>query len=97
MLLKMFFLFSLVTLIIWLSVGYADTLNIPVSQMERDNYEPEALNWAFAFRMALTGIPLWLRNRLISAGLELVVSHSEKSCLASYYRQFSTNNKIKKT
>merc|ERR1719215_714291 len=45
---------SLITLIIWLSLGYADTHNIPVSQMERDNYEPEALNWAFAFRMALT-------------------------------------------
>ena len=29
-----------------------------------------------------------LRNRLISAGLELVISHSEKS----YYIQFSTNN-----
>ena len=38
----------------------------------------------------------WLRNRLILAGLELVFSHTEKSCIASQYRQFSTNNKILK-
>ena len=40
-------------------------------------------------------IPVWLRNRLISTGLEPVLSHIEKSCIASYYRQFSMNNKIK--
>ena len=39
--------------------------------------------------------PVWLLNRLISAGLEVVLSHTEKLCIASYYRQFSTNIKIK--
>ena len=29
-----------------------------------------------------------LQNRLISTGLEPVLSHTEKSCIASYYRQF---------
>ena len=38
--------------------------------------------------------PVWLQNQLISAGLE---PHTEKSCIASYYRQFSTNMKIKVT
>ena len=33
-------------------------------------------------------IPVWLRNRLITAVLEPVLSPTEKSCL-SYYRQFS--------
>ena len=28
-------------------------------------------------------------------GLELVLSHTEKLCIGSYYRQFSTNIKIK--
>ena len=37
----------------------------------------------------------WLRNRLTSAGLETVCSHIEKSCIASHYRQFSTNINIK--
>ena len=37
--------------------------------------------------------PIWLQNRLISAGLELVLSHTENSYVASYYKQFSTNNK----
>ncbi len=39
-------------------------------------------------------IPVWLRNRLISTGLEPVLSHTKKSCIASNYRQFSTNIKI---
>ncbi len=34
-------------------------------------------------------------NWLLSAGLELVLSQTEKSCIASNYRQFSTNIKIK--
>ena len=38
---------------------------------------------------------LWIRNRIISAGLEPVLSHTEKSCLPSYYRQFSMNIEIK--
>ena len=39
--------------------------------------------------------PVWLRNRLLSAGLELVLGQIEKSCIVSNYRQFSTNIKIK--
>ena len=39
--------------------------------------------------------PVGLPNRLISAGLEPVQSHTEKSYIKSYYRQFSTNIKIK--
>ena len=39
--------------------------------------------------------PVWLRNRLLSAGLEPILSQTEKSCIASNYRQFSTNIKIK--
>ena len=38
---------------------------------------------------------VWLRKRLISAGLELVHSYIEKSCIATCYRQFSTNIKTK--
>ena len=38
--------------------------------------------------------PVWLRNRLISAGLEPVLSHTEKSFIISYYIQFSTNIKM---
>ncbi len=34
---------------------------------------------------------VWLWNRLLSAGLEPVLSQTEKSCIASDYRQFSTN------
>ena len=36
-------------------------------------------------------LKLWLRNRLISAGLESVLSHTENLFIASYNRQFSTN------
>ena len=32
-----------------------------------------------------------IRNRLISGGLEPVLIHAKKLCLASYYIQFSTN------
>ena len=38
---------------------------------------------------------VWLRNRLISIGLEPVLNHTEKSNIASYYRQFCMNIKIK--
>ena len=34
---------------------------------------------------------VWLRNRVTSAGFEPVLSNAEKSCIASYYRQFSMN------
>ena len=40
-------------------------------------------------------IPVLLRNRIISGGLEPVLSHTEKSCIATNCRQFSTNNKKK--
>ena len=39
--------------------------------------------------------PVWLRNRLLSTGLEPVLSQTEKSFVASNQRQFSTNIKIK--
>ena len=38
---------------------------------------------------------VWLQNRLISAVLEQVLIHNEKICIASYYKQFFTNNRIK--
>ena len=38
--------------------------------------------------------PVWLRNRLISAGLEPVLIHTEKLCIASYYIQFYTGLKM---
>ena len=37
--------------------------------------------------------PVWLRNRLSSAGLEPVLIDTEKSCIVSYYNQFSKNKK----
>ena len=36
---------------------------------------------------------IWLRNRLITAELEPVLSHTKKTCIASFYKQFSTNIK----
>ena len=39
--------------------------------------------------------PVWLRNRIITAGLEPVLGHTNNSWVVSYYRQISTNNKIK--
>ena len=47
----------------------------------------------YAFQVML--VLVWLLNRLIFDGLGLVISHTEKSCIASYYKQFSTNIKIK--
>ena len=38
---------------------------------------------------------VWPRNRLISGGLKQVLSETNISCIAPYYRQFSTNNKVK--
>ena len=35
-------------------------------------------------------LPFFQYGRLLSAGLETVLSHTEKSCIALYYRQFST-------
>ena len=45
--------------------------------------------------LLLKFIKVWIRNRLISDGLKPVLSHTEKLCIASYYRQFSTNIEIK--
>ncbi len=39
--------------------------------------------------------PVWLWNQLQSAGLEPVLSQTEKLCIASNYRQYTTNTKIK--
>ena len=39
--------------------------------------------------------PVRPQNRFISAWLEPVFSQTEKSCIESYYRQFSTNIKLK--
>ena len=39
----------------------------------------------------------WLQNQLLSAGLEPVLGNTEKSCIAVYYREFSTNIKKKLT
>ena len=47
------------------------------------------------YHISITYFPVWLRNRLLSAGLEPVLSQTEKACIASNYRQFSTNIKIK--
>ena len=56
----------------------------------------------YKFRVVQISVPnkifiyfsVWLRNRLLSAGLEPVFS--QKLCIASNYRQFSTNMKIKR-
>ena len=45
--------------------------------------------------LLLEGFPVLLRNRLIYAGLEPVLSNTEKSFITSYYRQISTIIKIK--
>ena len=39
--------------------------------------------------------PVWPQNQSISEGLETVPNHTVKSCTESYYRQFSTNIKLK--
>ena len=38
---------------------------------------------------------VWLRNRILSAGFEPVLGKTDISCIASNYRQFSTNINIK--
>ena len=40
------------------------------------------------FQVLEIHLPVWLRKRLISGGLEPVLSHTEKSCISSNYRQF---------
>ena len=39
--------------------------------------------------------PIMLQNQTIFAGLEVVLSSTEKSCITSYYRQLSTKIKMK--
>ena len=39
--------------------------------------------------------PVRLRNPLISAGLEPVLSYTDKSCIVSYFIQFSMSIKLK--
>ena len=46
------------------------------------------------WQLLLNSFPVWLRNRLISGGLEPVLSNTEKLCIASYYIQFSMNIKM---
>ena len=50
------------------------------------------LQTAFYFFLANNNIPS-LASKTVR--LEPVLSHTEKSCISSYYRQFSTNIKIK--
>ena len=45
--------------------------------------------------MVSNSFPVWPRNRLITAGLEPVLNYTEKLCIASFYRQYSTNIKLK--
>ena len=45
-------------------------------------------NWGHNTNTGRYQFPVWLQNRLISTGLEPVLSHTEKSCIASYYKQF---------
>ena len=60
--------------------------NFPSSRRERDGSYPSTIQVNF--------LPVWLRNWLISAGLEPVLIHTEKLCIASYYIKFSTNIKM---
>ena len=50
------------------------------------------LNWPLE-KIGKTGFPVLLQNRLISTELEPVLSHTEKSCIVSYYIKFFMNIK----
>ena len=52
-------------------------------------------NTSRSYLLKLDFFPIWLQNRLTSAGLEPVISHIDNSCTVSYYRKISTNVKIK--
>ena len=64
---------------------------------------PSPLLWAKLPLMGfkIMGRKVWtlivctIQSRLISVGLEPVLSYNGKLCIASYYRQFFTNIKIK--
>ena len=45
---------------------------------------------------SISPFPIWFRIRPISAGLEPIISHAEKSCKLSYYIQSTKNIKIKR-
>ena len=49
----------------------------------------------FLFKL-VDSFPVWPRNLLVSAGLEPVVSLTEKLCIVLDYRLFSSNYKLKK-
>ena len=59
-------------------ICYAIVLVI-IAHKKKQSYENE-----FKQNYWLTLFPEWLRNQLISAGLEPVLSHTEKSCIVSY-------------
>ena len=53
-----------------------------------DGYTSEKMDvrWKRGFDSSkVLQFSIWLRNRLISGGLEPVLSHTEKLCKASYY------------
>ena len=52
-------------------------------------------NYGIGINLKVKYFLVRLSNRLISTGLELVFSHTEKSCIAPYYEHFSTNIKLK--
>ncbi|XP_040567469.1 copper-transporting ATPase 1 isoform X2 [Lepeophtheirus salmonis] len=45
---------SLLTLVVWVIIGYIDPTLLPVSKMEREGFNSEEITWQYAFRMALT-------------------------------------------
>ena len=47
-----------------------------------------SLYFIYKHKKYLILFTVWLRNRLVFAGLEPVISHTKKSCIKSYYRQF---------
>ena len=45
--------------------------------------------------LTLSKLGVLLKGNRVILGLEPVLTHTDKSCIASYYRQFSTNIRIK--
>ena len=54
-------------------------------------YPGEAPNYQGQPTNQVNPDPVWLRNWLISAGLEPVLSNTKKSCIAWYYWLFSSD------
>ena len=69
------------------------SLAAKTKNQKKIHYNHETYKTRF-FNIIVKNFPVWLRSRLLSAGLEPVLSQTEKSCIASNYRQFSTNIKI---